>query len=139
MRTQITESGGLRLDKWVALLRWLQREAGELGHSIYGFDDFYEMGFSVEHLAKLDDMQVNHGGKHAVFDARGKEVASLVGIHGLDFVSWLAGKLKAPCPNVQATGRGSRGRQYAEDLRKFLIEPEGASAFFTLTEGGSNE
>ena len=143
MSIQFTKNNRFGLDKWHALVFWLTEEASELGHGIYGFETFYEMGFSDEQLAELPVMQINRGGEEAhdsrVWDAQGREVASLVGIHGLDFVSWLAGKLKAPCPNVQATGRGSRGRQYAEDLRKFLIEPEGAGAFFTLTKGGSNE
>jgi hypothetical protein len=147
MRTQITESGGLGLDKWAALLGWLQREAGELGHGIYGFEIFYKMGFSSEQLAELPSMQINRGGEedhdYRVWDAQGREVASLVGIHGLDFANWLARKLHIPSPNDneddQVPAYSHQAKEFAGNLRKFLIEPEGALAFFRLTEGGANE
>lgn len=99
-----------------ALRELLTEEQADIGHGIYPFEPFYEIGFTAEDLARFRDVHQSGPGKWQLESADGRPVSSLCGIYGLEFVEWLAGYLKADTSKVRALGRGTRAVQLVDAI-----------------------
>ena len=98
------------------LIDFLKEERCELGHGIYPFARYYELVFRPEALAGLPEMHIAKDSIGGLEGGDGKPVASLCGIHGLDFASMLAVSVGADVGEVRAIGAGTRARQLVDAI-----------------------